>query len=177
MNFCENDDCRFNIKVKYDFKKSAWIKDDMTKIDDIKWSPAYNMYPRKNNALSLSWSQKHNQPFYIPFTEDRVAGSSEDFGIFFCSDDEITLEFLKAGTIDQSRSLCEELWTPMLCENRTFDAGLVTLAIKLKTLLKSENQTLDWKQDYFSATSTVTGSFRKTTELLLSRLYENNSVA
>ena len=160
----DKDDCRFNIEVKYDFEKSVWVKGDQTKINDMRWSTAHNMYPRKNNALRVvvgtSSNQEYNQPFYIPFTDNQVSGSSEDFGLFFCSDDKITLEAVKAGAINQSRLLCEKLWTPMLCQNRTLDSQLVTLADNLQSILKSENQTVDWKQSYHSATSRITGTFR-----------------
>ena len=100
----------------------------------------------------------------MTFTEDRVSGSSEDFGFFFCTGDEISLENLKAGTIDQSKSLCDELWSPTLCENRTFEATLQTLAEELWDLLMSDDKSvMNWKEKYHSATST-TGSFRKTTK-------------
>ena len=127
------------------------------------------VYPVENNALRVvvgtSSNQDYNRPFYIPFTENQVSGSSADFGLFFCSDDKLTLEAVKAGTIDQAKLLCGEIWTPLLCENRTFDAELVKLADQLASLLKT--QTLDWKQSYRSATSTIVGTFRKTNLFLL----------
>ena len=137
----------------------------MSKINDMEWP-----YVWPNNALRVvvgtSSNQDYNQPFYIPFTENQVSGSSEDFGLFFCSDDKLTLEAVKAETIDQAKLLCGEIWTPFLCENRTFDAELVMLSDQLGSLLKT--QTLDWKQSYRSATSTIHGTFRRTIKLSLS---------
>ena len=43
----------FSIRTKYDFQKSAWVKNDMSPIDDIKWEQSYNIYPRKNDRLRV----------------------------------------------------------------------------------------------------------------------------
>ena len=112
--------------------------------------------------------EQHNDPYYIPFTEDRVSGSSEDFGLYFCSTDAFSLRNLKAGTLQESKSVCSKLWTPDLCQNRTLDAEWSKLAQKLMDLVMYEDQTVsDWKEAYLTATSTITGSFRKAIELII----------
>ena len=80
-------------------------------------------------------STKENQELGMPKFSPQN-GTNTQTGMYFCSDDQVSSNNVKFGSIQSAEENCKRILTPKICDNQSLAYALRDLAVEAQEGLK-----------------------------------------